>query len=51
LRTHAKNKENERYYLPWRDVLSTAQMEGEHHLYINETISSLSYALELFREI
>jgi hypothetical protein len=46
-----KIKKNESYYLPSRHVLSTIQMEGEHHLYINETISSLSYALELFREI
>jgi hypothetical protein len=46
-----KIKKNERYYLPWRHVLSTIQIESEHHLYINETISSLSYALELFREI
>jgi hypothetical protein len=46
-----KIMKNERYYLTWRHVLSTFQMEGEHHLYINETISFLSYALELFREI
>jgi hypothetical protein len=44
-----KIKKNE--WSPSRHVLSTIQMEGEHHLYISETTSSLSYALELFRDI
>jgi hypothetical protein len=32
-------KGKDHLYLLWRHVLSTVQMEREHHLYINETVS------------